>query len=181
MAERRERARLAEALHDGPLQRLAALRLAGTDPGVAHQLDAAIEETRAIVTSLHPTTISQLGFEACVRAAAAPFQTARRFHLTVNGPTDDPRLAHPVLVPVARGPVVNAAKHARPTTITVTVAVTDDRIELEVHDDGVGIAEPRNPSRAAASAWPSSDGEWRGAPAARSTPALEPEAGRNRV
>lgn len=142
MAERRERARLAEALHDGPLQRLAALRLAGTDPGVAHQLDAAIEETRAIVTSLHPTTISQLGFEACVRAAAAPFQTARRFHLTVNGPTDDPRLAHPVLVPVAQELVVNAAKHARPTTITVTVAVTDDRIELEVHDDGVGIAEP---------------------------------------
>ena len=59
----------------------------------------------------------------------------------MDGPTDDPRLTDSILLPVAQELVVNAAKHARPTTIAVTVAVTDDRIELEVRDDGVGIAE----------------------------------------
>jgi signal transduction histidine kinase len=144
LAERRERRRLAEALHDGPVQRLAALRLHvdGTNAELARQLEAAIEETRAIVTSLHPAAIRRLGFEDCVRAAAAPFQTAGRFRLTVHGVTDDPRLDDPVLLPVAQELVINAAKHARPTTIAVTVAVGDDRIELEVSDDGVGFAEP---------------------------------------
>jgi signal transduction histidine kinase len=143
LTERRERRRLAEALHDGPVQRLAALRLrlAGTNAELARQLDAAIDETRAIVTSLHPATITRLGFEACVRAAAAPFQTAGRFQLTVRGATDDARLNDAVLVPVAQELVINAAKHARPSTIAVTVGVKDDRIDLEVSDDGVGIVE----------------------------------------
>jgi signal transduction histidine kinase len=141
LAERRERRRLAESLHDGPVQRLAALRLRvdGTNPELARQLDAAIEETRAIVTSLHPATISSLGFEACVRASAAPFQAAGRFELVVSGDTDDPRLDDAVLLPVAQELVINAAKHARPGTIAVTVVAEDDRIALEVSDDGVGI------------------------------------------
>jgi two-component system, NarL family, sensor kinase len=144
LTERRERRRLAEALHDGPVQRLAALRLRvdGTNAELARQLDAAIEETRAIVTSLHPATINRLGFEECVRAAAAPFQAAGRFELVVGGDTDDPRLNDPVLLPVAQELVTNAAKHARPSTIAVSVTVDDDRIELEVSDDGVGLAEP---------------------------------------
>jgi signal transduction histidine kinase len=144
LAERRERGRLAEALHDGPVQRLAALRLrlAGTNAELARELEAAIDETRAIVTSLHPAAISGLGFEACVRAAAAPFQTTGRFQLTVHSEVDVPESMNAVLLPVAQELVVNAAKHARPGTIAVTVAVRNGRIELEVRDDGVGIGEP---------------------------------------
>jgi two-component system NarL family sensor kinase len=141
-AERRERGRLAEALHDGPVQRLAAMRLCLEGTELARQLDAAIEETRAIVTSLHPAMLSRVGFEACVRAAAAPFQTAGGFQLTVHSEIDAPEAANAVLSPVAQELVVNAAKHARPTTIAVTVAAEDGRIALEVSDDGVGIVEP---------------------------------------
>jgi signal transduction histidine kinase len=118
------------------------LRLEGTDAELEAQLDDAIDETRAIVASLHPATTSTLGFEACVRAAAAPFQAAGGFELTVRSEIDDAELTNPVLLSVAQELVVNAAKHARPGTIAVTVAVRADRIELEVSDDGAGIVEP---------------------------------------
>ena len=76
-AEQRERARLAESLHDGPMQRLVALRqdAAEADDEAARQLaavDAAIAETRAIISSFHPATVRELGFEASLRAAVAP-------------------------------------------------------------------------------------------------------------
>jgi signal transduction histidine kinase len=67
--EERERARLAESLHDGPMQRLMALRQDAAEPdarpeGMMDGLSLAIAETRAIISSLHPATIHELGFEA---------------------------------------------------------------------------------------------------------------------
>jgi signal transduction histidine kinase len=143
LAERRERARLAEALHDGPVQRLAAIRLRVDDAHdeLARQLDAAIDETRAIVASLHPDTVREIGFEASVRAAVAPFLCSRPFDLTVHGAFDDRALADTLLLPIAQELVINAAKHARPTKVEVTVTDGDGRIVLDVSDDGVGFTD----------------------------------------
>ena len=137
-AEQRERARLAESLHDGPMQRLVALRqdLGETDDqgALARPLEAAIAETRAIISAYHPATVRQLGFEASLRAAVAPFPAARTTRLTVRGDTDDP-----LLLPLAQELVVNAVKHARPTAIDVVVERSEGRTVLEVNDDGVGM------------------------------------------
>jgi signal transduction histidine kinase len=141
-AEGRERARLAESLHDGPLQRLVALRQdaaeSGTSP-VTEQLDATIAEARAIISAFHPLAVRELGFEAALRAAAAPFPSARRIELTVRGDVPERVLTDTPLVPVAQELVVNAIKHARPTTIEISVTEADEGILLEVSDDGVGI------------------------------------------
>jgi signal transduction histidine kinase len=139
-AERRERARLAESLHDGPMQRLAAMRQNLAEAGdVDHHLDAAIAETRAIISSFHPATVRELGFEASLRAAVAPFPAARSIELTVRSAVDDRALADTILIPVAQELVVNAVKHASPTTIDVQVTEVDGTIIIEVNDDGVGI------------------------------------------
>jgi signal transduction histidine kinase len=143
LAERRERARLAESLHDGPLQRLAAIRLqvGETHDELTRQLDAAIDETRAIVGSLHPDTVREIGFEASVRAAVAPFLGRRPFELAVHGAFDDRALASTLMLPIAQELVINAAKHADPTKVDVTVTDGDGRIVLDVRDDGVGFAD----------------------------------------
>jgi two-component system, NarL family, sensor kinase len=144
-AEKRERARLAESLHDGPLQRLVALRQdAGEDTlppprQIADQLDAAIAEARSIISAFHPEAVRELGFEAALRASAAPFPGARRIALEVRGSVPDAVLADSPLLPVAQELLVNAIKHARPTAIDVSVAVDAEGIVLEVSDDGVGI------------------------------------------
>ena len=138
-AEGRERARLAESLHDGPLQRLVALRQDATGSAMVEQLDATIAEARAIISAFHPLAVRELGFEAALRAAAAPFPSARRIELTVWGDVPERVLTDTPLVPVAQELVVNAIKHARPSTIEISVIESEDGILLEVSDDGVGI------------------------------------------
>jgi signal transduction histidine kinase len=59
-AEQRERARLAESLHDGPIQRLIALRQDAAEQqgspwdAFAGHLDQTISDTRAIMSAFHP-------------------------------------------------------------------------------------------------------------------------------
>jgi signal transduction histidine kinase len=144
-AEERERARLAESLHDGPMQRLIALRQdAAEADGAATAamkagIDEAISETRAVISSLHPATSEEIGFEASLRAAIAPFPAARSVQLTVRSAVDDRRLAVALPLRIAQELTVNAVKHARPRRIDVVVTREADQIVLEVNDDGVGI------------------------------------------
>jgi two-component system NarL family sensor kinase len=142
-AEQRERARLAESLHDGPVQRLAVMRqdlAEGADPDqLARQVDAALAETRAIISAFHPVMVRELGFEASLRASIAPFPAGQSVDLTVTTEVDNASLAGTVLLPVAQELLVNAAKHANPSTIDVAVRADDGDIVLEVSDDGVGI------------------------------------------
>jgi signal transduction histidine kinase len=142
-AEDRERARLAESLHDGPMQRLMAIR---QDVGagrsreeLAAHLDRTIAETRAIISAFHPASVRELGFAATLRAAVEPFPAAAEVELNVSTTVDDRALAQSLAMPVARELVVNAVKHADPTRIDVTVGRDNGRLVLEINDDGVGI------------------------------------------
>jgi two-component system, NarL family, sensor kinase len=147
----RERQRLAESLHDGPLQRLAALRQdleEEPDPrldGARAALDAAVAETRTVMAAFHPATSTALGFEATVRAAAAPFLRGRvRLEIEVRG--SEERFADPLLCSVVRELVTNAVKHARPGLVRVAADVVDDALMVEVVDDGRGIdSSPARP------------------------------------
>jgi signal transduction histidine kinase len=147
----RERERLAESLHDGPLQRLVALRQdLDEEPdsrldGARAALDEAVAETRAVMAAFHPATSTELGFEATVRAAAAPFLRGRvTLQVEVSG--SEERLADPLLCSVARELVTNAVKHARPSLVRVTADVGEAGLTVEVVDDGRGIdSSPARP------------------------------------
>jgi signal transduction histidine kinase len=143
--EERERARLAERLHDGPMQRFIAIRQdaaeAGpeTDPALTERLDKAIAETRSLISAFHPATVRELGFEASLRAAVEPFPAAQSVRVAVRTEVNDQALAESLMLPIAQELVVNALKHAGPTTIDVVVHAEGDSLVLEVNDDGIGI------------------------------------------
>ena len=59
--------------------------------------------------------------------------------LTVDNGFDDRVLAATLLLPVAQELVVNAVKHASPSTIEISVRTHEADVILEVSDDGVGI------------------------------------------
>jgi hypothetical protein len=65
--EQRERGRLAESLHDAPMQRLVAIRQDTAEregegwKAVAGHLEQAISETRAIISAFHPATFASSG------------------------------------------------------------------------------------------------------------------------
>jgi signal transduction histidine kinase len=143
-AEERERARLAESLHEGPMQRLVAMRQdVGEGPvapeDLAGGLDATIAEARAIVSALHPATVRELGFEGSLRSAIAPFIACRPIELVVDSEIEDGPVVGALLLPIARELVVNALKHAAPGRVEVSVRAERRAIVLEVVDDGVGI------------------------------------------
>lgn len=102
-------------------------------------LNRAISETRAVISSLHPATAQELGFEPALRSAIAPFPQSRTVYFSVQSTVDEQTLAATVLLRIAQELVVNAVKHARPTRIDVLVSSEDEQIVVEVNDDGVGI------------------------------------------
>lgn len=147
------RRRIQRDLHDGAQQRLVtlALRLRGArdaiddDPaGAGRQLDEAHEELTHAITELrrlargiHPAVLSDRGLRAALQslAARAPFPVELDIH---NGrlPATVESAAYFVVCEV----LTNVAKYASATYASVRVVCENDRLLLEVTDDGVGGA-----------------------------------------
>ncbi|HKQ96308.1 MAG TPA: sensor histidine kinase, partial [Candidatus Polarisedimenticolia bacterium] len=146
-AEESERARIARDLHDGPLQK--AILLGGLDrtevrdrDGIAGSL---VAEIRELCARLRPAILDDLGLVAAVDwlLDQASRQFAVRPRLTLRGMTEDDRLTpetEVALFRVTQEAVTNAVRHGHAKSIQVSLARTDDRLELCISDDGRGFA-----------------------------------------
>jgi PAS domain S-box-containing protein len=153
-AEERARRAISEALHDGPLQELLAAGhdlyglsgRGGDDEAVERtrdRLGAVVRSLRDVMAALHPTVLQYGGLEAALQgvadqhAAAAGFETEVAVEPEATGRRDE------LLLSVARELLANAAGHARARRVTVAVRRGAGGVELEVADDGAGIAPGR--------------------------------------
>ena len=155
LAERAERRRIAEQLHDGPVQHVAAL---------SQMLDAAVqaiedediaagrrvvvralavareaaEELRGIVAGLEPATLDEVGLAAAVRELAE--RTAGRRGATVTIAIADEGLgegARSSLFQVIREALDQAVRRGPPGEVSVTLTATRaGGVELVISDDG---------------------------------------------
>ena len=154
--ERRERADLAEHLHDGALQYVLAARQdledVGDDPvateRVDHALSQAVQLLRSTLTQLHPAVVHEAGLLPALRDLTDDL--TRRTHLQVrlvaDGWDDRTRTgADALLLGTARELVTNVVKHARATRVEIGLSLTGTGAEplarLEVADDGVGLGD----------------------------------------
>jgi signal transduction histidine kinase len=147
--------RIERDLHDGAQARLVALsmklgraeeRLAD-EPEAAElvreartEAGAAIAELRDLARGIAPPVLADRGLPAAVEALGG------RSAIPVTVDVDMDRRALPVLETaayfvVAEG-LTNAAKHAGATGAHVTIVLDDERLVVEVHDDGRGGADP---------------------------------------
>jgi signal transduction histidine kinase len=149
-----DRERIARDMHDLVIQRLFAtgltLQAAGRQsqhPKVVARLDEAVDELDAAIKDIRHTIFElhrerptrELGEELAdlVRAATDPLGFAA--DLTIVGPLEG--LASDLeadLVAVIREGLANVARHARASSASVRV-ISDDAIQVEVADDGVGF------------------------------------------
>ena len=149
-----DRERIARDMHDVVIQRLFAtglsLQAAGRqaqNPTVATRLDEAVDELDAAIKDIRHTIFElhrerparELREEIAdlVRASTEPLGFAP--DLTIEGPLDG--LAADLeadLVAVIREGLANVARHARASSASVVVT-SDQAIQVEVGDDGVGI------------------------------------------
>lgn len=157
-----DRDRIARDLHDHVIQRLfgVGLALQGTQrrvssPDVVRRMSDSIDQLHEIVNEIR-TAI----FDLHADTRGTP-RLRQRLHGAITeltndgGPHTTVRLSGPLdLVPtdlaeqaeaVVREAVSNAVRHAKATTLSVTVSVRDDLL-IDVIDDGVGVGESIVPS-----------------------------------
>jgi signal transduction histidine kinase len=151
-----ERQRIERDLHDGAQQRLVALtvtlgmaesRLAN-DPDAAAELIAkareeaqlAVKELRELAHGIHPTLLSERGLGAALEALAVRAPVP----VSINGVPEDrlPSVVESTAYYVTAEALTNVAKYARADQAFVHLSVEDDRLRLQVGDDGVGGADP---------------------------------------
>lgn len=162
------RRRLAEAIHDGPIQELssAELMLASAeqalDKGDSTAGREALREARSLtraniaflrdeILELGPHAFAELSFEQAIAGCVLVWE--RRYALTV-----DTEIAADLLPPEAAGTlfqitqeaVTNAGKHAAASHVAVRLRLEQGEAVLEVEDDGHGFgeADPLGPSEA---------------------------------
>ena len=152
-----ERKRLERNLHDGAQQHLVSvshavhmgLRLLDEDPRRAEdhfqralvELNAAHEELRELARGLHPQILTVQGLAVAVRSLA------RRAPIPVTVITiDDAQRWHPLVESAAYYVVAealtNVLKYSDATSATIRVLTRDERLTVEVTDDGRGGARP---------------------------------------
>ncbi len=150
LAERRS---LERDLHDGVQQhllsltaRLTAAMTRTTDPeataafGQARDgLREVLAELRDLAHGIHPAVLSQGGL------AAALEEVAERLPLPVCVTAPPSRLGATVEATayfVACEALANVVKHAKADSATVTIRITESRLDMEIADDGIGGVAP---------------------------------------
>ncbi|SCG34021.1 sensor histidine kinase [Micromonospora humi] len=159
-----ERERLAAEIHDTLAQGLTSiqllLRAAGRvlpdrpDTAARHVEQARqaaadnLAEARRFVAALTPpalddTTLADALARLCATTGARHRLTAR---FTVTGcPVPLPTASEVALLRIAQAALANTVRHARATTVEVTLGYRADRVTLDVADDGAGFDPERLP------------------------------------
>jgi signal transduction histidine kinase len=155
LAERAERRRIAEQLHDGPVQHVAALSqmldalvqaldagdLPASGPIAARAFAVArstADELRGIVAGLEPITLDEVGLAAAVREVAV--RTVGRRGAAVELDVDEGGLgegARSSVFQVIREALDQAARRGPPSAVRISLVRTPTGgVELVVSDDG---------------------------------------------
>ncbi len=153
------RRRLAESLHDGPIQELVSLdMMLAALPGAIERGDQ--EQTREVIremqtiaerniqalrdeiVALGPYAFRELSFETAVMECVPVWR--RRFGVDVRIDIEQiplsPDLSGP-LFQIAQEAVTNAGRHAAASTVRVALAERDGVLELLIEDDGRGFGD----------------------------------------
>lgn len=151
-----ERQRIERNLHDGAQPRLVALAMElgmakekmATDPEAAAGMvdrahdhaKQAITELRDLARGIHPAVLTDRGLDAALSALAG--RSPVPVDVDVNLSDRLPPPVESTAYFVAAEALTNAAKHAAPSRVSVSVRQRDDVVTVEVSDDGRGGADP---------------------------------------
>jgi signal transduction histidine kinase len=153
-----ERQRIGMDLHDQTLadmtrlhRRIARLALVDTLSGhdlqpLSEALQESMQELRLIIDAVKPTVLQLFGFEEgledlllrSVRNSGLSIAT----HLRDNTDGQANKLAEPqkiALFRIIQEAVNNAIKHAYPDSIDIDISRVDNRLQLSIVDDGLGL------------------------------------------
>ena len=153
-----ERRRLRQELHDGLGPALAGIALGVRAAGsavaaqapataqllgrLADETEASLEEVRRIVYDLRPPALDQLGLRGAVvahaeRCCAAP--DAPELHTDIATLPELPAATEMASYRIVVEAITNTLRHASASHLTVRMATDNERLVLEIQDDGRGL------------------------------------------
>jgi len=157
-----ERRRLRRDLHDelGPtlasqtFKLDAALDWLDSDPAsvrrllgeVKAQTQATVADIRRLVYELRPPALDELGLVGALRAYVQSLSPANGLQVAVDAPPDWPPLSAAVEVAAYRitlEAITNVVRHAQANTCQVRLSVAQERLHLDIVDDGLGLPPER--------------------------------------
>ena len=151
-----ERRRLERNLHDGAQQRLVSLALdlrlaerrVEEDPGVARELlqtagselESALAELRELARGIHPAVLSDRGLDAALATLAQRVPV----HVDLETAVEErlPEAVELAAYFVVAEALTNVARYADASRATIRARRENDRVVVEVSDDGAGGADP---------------------------------------
>jgi two-component system, NarL family, sensor histidine kinase DegS len=157
--EESERRRIAQELHDETLQTLMviankadSLALAGTDESqvkgnlwIKQQVLQTMDDLRRLSMNLRPSILDNFGLVSGVRWLVnnSNSQNGCRLHVAVVGEEQKmSSLSEVTAFRVAQEAISNIQRHAHARSGTVTLEFEEDRLLLEVEDNGAGFQPP---------------------------------------
>jgi signal transduction histidine kinase len=144
-AQEDERRRLAQELHDQPLQDLIHLvrRLdAGALEGAREVATQVVEELRQISRGLRPPTLDDLGLTAALRKLVADFGARTGISAGYRVEGKSRRLPPDLelgLFRIAQEALNNVSRHAAADRVTVRARFSGEEVRITVTDDGAGF------------------------------------------
>ncbi len=150
--------RIASDLHDSTCQYLVAaslstmrVRSAIGDPAMAERLfdeidtsiDRALKEIRGYAYLLHPRNLTVDGLKVSIEQYARGFgaRTALKVRTGISPEVDRlPFESQHSLLRVVQEALTNVFRHARATEVEISGEVADNHVELQISDNGRGIA-----------------------------------------
>jgi len=159
-AQEKERQRVARELHDGIGQALTAIKLrlentvtlmtdahdrlhAASLQAVIPLIQDAVEEVRRISMALRPSMLDDLGILATIGWFCREFQiTCSRIRIEkqIQVSEDEvPENVKTVIFRILQEALNNAMKHSTADTVVVRLTVSEDKLELEIRDNGPGF------------------------------------------
>jgi signal transduction histidine kinase len=156
-AEAEVRRRLAESIHDGPVQELIGLDMMldaarrALKRGKPERAIEIIEEARHLaernigalrdeIVALGPYAFDELTVDVALEQCTPTWQ--RRYGLEIGLTLERINLHNEAcgsLFGIAQEAVANAGRHAKASQVSITIRTVDADVELRVSDDGVGF------------------------------------------
>ena len=155
-----ERLRLAQELHDGPLQEIAGIsfrfkELESALPdredrkqlrAVRDSLQQVSRSIRSLCSELRPPSLISFSLEKTIRSHAQEFQTAHpEIHLNLALADDDQALSELTRIALYRiyqEAMRNIQRHAQASQVWIRFQLDEEQVVLEVQDDGTGFVLP---------------------------------------
>src|SRR5205085_2900426 len=153
-----ERAHIAREIHDELGQVLTGLKMEVTwlakrlrekpliekTDSMCKLIDTTVQTVRKIATGLRPEVLDNMGLVAAVGWQAKEFQKRTGIRCRAKLPPETIKVEFDIATAAFRifqEILTNVARHSRATRVDIELDVNDERLALEVVDNGIGIPE----------------------------------------